>query len=650
MIREPLLLLCAAALALGQDVSRLPDWAREPAALALKEAPPAGAEAWVVLDRQEVVYQGGGEIRTRHFRLAKILAQKGLDEAELFLGSGGGQRRKVKSIRGWNLRPDGELVKLGRDDMAILDADGYRQTTTTTYKGAALARVVLGSLVAFEFEEIEKPFTGPVTWAWPLGGNPVRRWEVLWSSAKGGVEVQGLARRFKEWGVAAEPLPAGGFALSNLPAWPRKEAAAPSFGACAPFVEIRFADREAKDVPSLASWDTLASWYFRVFQPAVLPSGRPGAAGLQPVAALRRILEWMNRELVYHMVYLTSERSWVPLTGPEVVRRRSGDCKDHVAVLLGEGSAAGLEGFPALCSIGPDQVEPAALPSAAFNHAIAAFRLKASLGLPAEVETPAGRFLLVDSTDRFCPFGKLPDDHRGRSVLICTPQGGQWVAVPDAATEAPTLRVDLEGALDGAGDTRARIRLRETGNAWDLRLLALEHGAAPIKENLLRDRFDLPATGQITDLTLGDPLDLERPFEVSFTVTRAGGVSNQNGKVRIGRWGLPASPGAIQRAGTPRRLPVDLRWRAVLDYHAAWTFPEATTPALPELDARTPLADLRLRAATQGAKATLDVELSHKDARFGWERREEGVAAWRAYRSLLERLEDEGLLFRTGPR
>ena len=646
------LALCLLCLGLqAQDLSKLPEWAQEPAGQALREAAPPAADAWVLLQRQVYTYEGQGEYRLETFRLVKILGQRGLEKGSFAIESLGGKAHAVKTLKGWNLRPDGEVVKLSRQDVKVEDPDDYGEMTTTTVTGATLTRLAVGSLVAYQCEEIDRAPMGPVDDCYVLEHSPVRRWECRTDVRKPlfgqplPVDLRLEPRHLKAWGLTPETLPGGGVAFANLPALPRNEALHPPLARILPLVEVRFLDADLKEAPSCASWDALARWEAERWRPAMQPSGKLATQGLAPRQALQTILAWMNRELIYRKVYLSPARGWIPLACSEVVRRRDGDCKDHAACFLGEAAGAGLRGWPALCAIGPGTVEPDQPPYPVFNHVIAALRLEESLGLPAEVQTAQGRFLLVDTTDRFCPFGRLPDDHRGRRVMICTDQGALWADVPAQATLPPALGIELQGDLAAGGTAQARIRLRETANACSLRAIALYLGAAGLKEGPLRALFDLPPTGTVSDLKIGDPLDLEHPFEVSFTLTRTGGMAVIRGRAHLDPWGLPETPGAIQKPGVPRVYPVEYRQSDTLDYHATWTFPEPVTPRLPALEAETPFRSLRWKASAEGRTVTLDFHLGHKDALFEGDQREAGVAAWKKDRNLLDRLNDEGRSF-----
>jgi len=652
-MRPWLLLGCLLFLPLsGQDLSGLPEWARGPAAAAQAEAPPAGAGAWVLLKRYEVAYAGEGEMRIRSLRLVRILSERGLPEGTFSLQSLGGKAQEVRHLRGWNLRPDGELVRLSRDGIAVRDSDAGDDFSRNNVTIAEIARVAPGSLVAFESEEVARMPMGPCKGFYLPEDEPVRRFEVA-IARRGGffsdlreVEVRLRARHWQAWGLAQEALPDGGLAASSITAVPRDERFAPHLDNIWPSVELTFLDPNFAGAPSCRTWDTLASWMHDRYLPALKPSGRLPLKGLPPGDALAAAYRWMAKELVYKVVYLAPERGWLPEPGPEVVRKRYGDCKDHAACFLGEAAGLGFEPFPVLCRIGEGEIEAGQEPYPyVFNHVIAALRLKTSLGLAAEVTTPAGRFLLVDPTDRTCPFGLLPADHRGRRVLICTRQGAVWVTVPASATVPERLEVELTGTVSEGGAVRAKVRLRETGNAPGLRAHRLMAGLAALEPLLLSQGFRLPPAGRLSELASSDPLDLDHPFEVTFVLEHPNGATPRGTSLVLVGWGLPPAPGIIQKPGIPRRLPVAARESMVRSLRAAWTFPHPVRPALPERRSDSPFRTVAWRVLAEDRSVRVELDDEQKEARFDGEARAGAVAAWKKDRSLFQTLADQGLTF-----
>ncbi|MBL0313498.1 MAG: transglutaminase domain-containing protein [Holophagaceae bacterium] len=639
---------------LGQDLSKLPDWARIEAAAALKETPPQEANAWVLFMRHEVAYTGAGEVRKRTLRLVKVLTERGLGEGKFRLFSLGSRAEKIRSLKGWNLRPDGEVVQLSRKDVEVVDTDTHGTITTFYATEAEISRVAIGSLLAFESEEVCQAPMGPVDWVYLAEIEPVRRWEMTFGKKEGWftdlkeVEARIEPRHWEAWGIAQERLPGGAIAASGIAPLPKDEKAHPHLINVLPRVELRFLDPKLSTAPSCASWDSFASWIFEHYRPAMISSKTIPLAGQSPKDALRTIYNWMSKELVYKQVYLTPERGWLPETCPEVVRKRFGDCKDHATCFLGEASGVGFDPCPVLCRIidGVIEADQPVFPYV-FNHVIAAVRLKETLGLPAEVETSQGRFLLVDSTDRFCTFGFLPSDHRNRRVLICTPTGAVWATVPASATMEPGLSIDLEGQVEVNGSVKAQIRLRETGNAIHLRQLALEHSTQQLRQWVIQHGFRLPPTGTLTDLSMGDPLDLEHPFEVRFTLTHPTGSVLQGKYLELVDWGLPGIPSPIQKPGVVRKLAVEMRANDALSLRAKWTFPHPVQPLLPVVQTDSPFRALTWQVLVEGASVRIVLDERRKDVWFDSERKAEGVAAQKEDRIFLQNLHEQGLRFRT---
>ena len=141
-LRPLVLSLLLAPALVAQSLSKLPTWAREPAMAALDEPAPE-ADAWVLLDRTEFAYRGDGEIRKRHVRVVRVLTERGLDQG-LFVAHGLGWKTSVlKRLKGWNLRPDGELETLERDYTVTVAAGNRRADTLTV---GQLPRVAKGIL------------------------------------------------------------------------------------------------------------------------------------------------------------------------------------------------------------------------------------------------------------------------------------------------------------------------------------------------------------------------------------------------------------------------------------------------------------------------------------------------------------------------
>lgn len=659
MSRLLLVLSLAASLTASDYRSKLPTWASTAALAAQAEAPPADADAWVLLDRTEIAYAGDGEIRQRRYRLVQVLSERGRGQATFALRGLGGKASKVKNLKGWNLRPDGELVKLDQDEVVTIHDAGSAEFSTETLTGVTLDRVKTGSLVAFEsLETITSPL-GPVAREFILEPVPVRRWELEvakkdgWFTNLKAVAIAMERRHFLPWIAQFEEVAGARLALSNLPALPKDEGAHPDLGTILPSVQVRFLDPAFETAQMWNGWDGLAKWTHEAYRTRLVAQAIPELNGASGLDGLRSMAAWMGRSLTYKQVYLTPERGWLPERSDEVGRKRYGDCKDLSCFLIAGASALGFQGHPVLATISGPMVDPADAPFPRFNHVIAGIQLTKSLGLPAEVETPRGRFLLVDPTDPLTPLGFLNGAHRGRHVMICLESGAQWVRVPDTAIQPSRLALELEGEATAGGALTATLQIEETGNAWDLRNVAKTLGAKGVRDRLIRDLLELPPTGNLEVQSLGDPADLSKAFVVKAKVEHPQGFRLNGGERELVGWGVPGPRGVIQKLGVPRRYPIQSRGQTARTLRVRLKVPGRIQPVAAERSGDTPFAaySWQAKAEAEAGGSVLTVRFDHrwKDADFGFDQLEAGLQAWKKDRNQFKGFREEALAFKVLP-
>ncbi len=650
---RPLIAMCLFMGLAAQELRQLPDWAAKAAQSAAGEAEPPEADAWVLLDRTEMAYTGEGEVRTRRFRLVKVLSERGLGEAVYAIGSLGGRSSKVKQLKAWNLRPDGDLIKLDTDSAVILDDDRPSEISTSLLTTTKLPRVVTGSLLAFESLESTRHPMGPTAVAMPMQPHPVRRWE-LEVAASGGwftdlrhVVVRMDVRHLAPWVPSPEIIQGKSLKISGLPALPKAEGAGPSPRNTLPSVLVRFQDPEFHGGPPTDTWNTLAAGVDARYQERFQPSRVMDVSNQGVKEALLAIHAWMVRELTYKQVYITPERGWLPDPGPEVVRHRYGDCKDLTCCLLSEAKGMGLEVHPVMALIGHGFIEEDEEPSfTSFDHVISAIALKESLGFPAEVVTSGGRFLLVDPTSRFTPLGLLPAVHRNRRVMICTPRGAQWVRVPAAAVQVPVARITIEGEVDAGRSVVAQLSIEEVGESLGLRGAFATQGNKALQD-LLAQWLDLPPTASLVLQSQGDPWDLSNPFRVGATLRQPGALRREGQDDVLPAWGMPGVPPSIQSSHRVRRFPVESNRLGRLELQATYRLPYALRPVLPFLDITTAFRTLhwKAQAQVQGGLPVVQLHLdqSLEPAFFDASHRDKGVASWKEDRAQLLRIWNDGL-------
>lgn len=655
----PLTLLLLAPPALAQDFGKLPAWAAPEARAAAQEAPPAGSlDAWVLLDRTEIAYGGNNEIWRHHYRLVKVLGERGLGEAVYTIRGLGGKASRIKKLRGWNVRPDGDVTQLDEDEVVILEDAGEARFSRDTLTGARLARATKGSLIAFESLQVDVLPFGPIVSALPLESYPVRRWELTtgkregWFTKLDHIEVKVSPVRFG--GLVPPPQASQDqtLTLTNLAALPRDEDGVPPPIHFLPKVVVRFLDPRLTTAPVWDGWDRPAVWFHDRYQEKSKPVGVVKGGG-DPTTTLGTLLTWMGKELTYKQVYLTPDRGWMPEEAPETARKRYGDCKDLACFFNAEAQGLGLKAYPALARIVSGRIQDLTVVDSVFNHVISAVRLDRSLGLPSEVDTPKGRFLLVDATDPLTPLGLLPGGHAQGKVMICLPDGALWVDVPTAACPTPTLDLTLAGEVSPDGSLVGTLRLRETASAWGLRNTARSEGRQGIREFLMENVLNLPPNGTLEVVRHSEPFDHSGPFEVELKIVHPAALTSSGGERVLVTHGLNVIPPAIQKPGIPRQLPVERSARAHVTYRADIKVPQRLSPILPSKELRTPFREARWTAEAQplGTGCLLKLSLDHQAIPrfYPHAEREQGVLDWKKDRTAAKNLLEDGFAFKPVP-
>jgi Transglutaminase-like superfamily len=626
--------ILSASLSLSaQNIDGLPDWAQAPAQEGMRAKPPADADAWVLLERTEFAYTGSGDMRQHHYRLVRILTERGLGEGVYKIYGFGGKANRIKRLKGWNCRPDGEVTKLDQDNVVTMNLDRANELTTRTGTAAVLTRVVKGSLVAFESMEIQHLVVGLAASAFPMEEHPVRCWELELAKAGGWfsdlkeVQMHLETRHFRPWLGLDDFKEGTKLALRDVPPLPKDEGQTPAPEDVLPNVFLRFVDPGQTSLMGVDSWDAIARWEVARYLQSSPPLRLPGTESKPSLQELQRLKSWIARQITYKMVYLTPDRGWVPEVAEEVFRKRYGDCKDMASLFIAASRSAGFEAFPVLARIfegrisADDPVGPQA-----FNHVIAAVRLPASLGLPAEVETPRGRFLLVDPTDAFTSLGRMAEPHRGRRVMLCLPEGAQWVVVPTSAIVRPGLTTRLEGRLEADGRLKAHLTLQETGNSVGLRSTFAEGSEADRKRFLSR-LLEFPLDGRWSLNEASDPHDLENPMRLTLELDFPKALRHEGHERVFSTFLFPAAPAPIQRPGKPRRYPVEWASNYRMDLEARLELPEGLDvhPALSDYKEDNAFRVWNWRSNVSRGVWSFAFSQEGKDAAFGFDHREDGV-------------------------
>ncbi len=478
-----MLFLCPAAL-LAAD---LPDWA-EAAVQSVKGLEKPAKGDWIMLDETRISLRGDGRYRQKRRQVRWILDP---DQASgLYFINGDEASTKVKKLKGWH-RHGKKVDRLDKQDILTFGLSSFSQLNKGTMTAGMFEDVDVDSIVAFESDElIDSKFS-----RYPLslfGRGLIHRLVFeLDDKDRGSAYLQPIG--FEGWKLQVQQSQ-DRIEIQHLPSLDLGAHVAPFLDAY-PYVLVGFSKARSDD--PLDSWDAFARWYYRTFRAAAAPKGWKEAGGASDLQTLHAAVKAMQDKLVYRQVYLSADRDYSPLAAEIVERAAAGDCKDLSAYLAVKLNDLAIEVLPVICTVmnGP-RLSAAATPQPTFNHAIAAIRLKQSLGLGAEVQVGQNLYLLFDPTVTGVPLGLLPAAHARRQVMICAADKSHWVAVPDKAIFAGGVKVALTGVLERNGTLSGRLVLSEKGDEWGL-ASAKRSGNMRALLNLARAQVGLPGQADL---------------------------------------------------------------------------------------------------------------------------------------------------------
>lgn len=213
-------------------------------------------------------------------------------------------------------------------------------------------------------------------------------------------------------------------------------------------------------------------------------------------AQIDALYRWVAQNIRYVSVII-DRSGLIPNTTADILRRRYGDCKDHVTLLGALLRARGIDSSPALINLGASYVLTGPAAISPLNHVI--------LYVPDED-------LYLDSTASSARPGDLYIGIAGKPVILTAL--GRLARTPDLSPDRNRKETDIDLAVDKEGHIHGRSVERFKGDAeTGLREWGISAQSSSMEKNV---RSILAAHGEIGKgrYSMSDPYDLSRPFEV----------------------------------------------------------------------------------------------------------------------------------------
>jgi len=480
MIKRCAVLLTFLFAAPAAALATVPDWLKAAAAETLPKYPEETI-AVILLDEQVTTVKSADQIETTYRRAVRILRPQGKERYGTVAVSFSSDNR-LTYLKAWCIPATGDSYEMKEKDAVETSAFKEELYSDVRFKLIAIPAAGPGSVVGYEYTQKNRPYFLQDEWRFQER-IPVRLSRFV-------LRLPSSWEYSAKWAnyAAAEPVSQNKDAVTwearDVPAI-EKEPDMPPFRAIVARMGVQFFAPSAEGKAAGATWRSVAARDAQLVGERWTPTP-PIQAKVQELAAgkatilekVRVLAEFAQRDIRYVAIEV-GIGGFQPHLADEVFSHRYGDCKDKATLLRSMLKVIGVDSNYVLVHTERGVVQPDFPTSLTFNHVILAIRL------PAEVDDPTlratlspeklGRLLIFDPTNRYVPFGQIPEYEQDNYGLLLTSDSGELLHLPLAApvvnrlmrTAKLTLKPDgtLVGQVDemrqGAPAAIERERLLE---------------------------------------------------------------------------------------------------------------------------------------------------------------------------------------------
>ena len=463
-------------------------------ALAVKPADHPEESSVLLLDDGIVVQQSDGTGSVTYRQVAQILNRDGIDGwAEETFGYDG-RRQSFRLNWAKVVRPDGTVVSAEPIHQSVSDVPVPEQSPVYTDMKrvrVSLGGVAPGTIVDYSYTiETIKPVMPRdffANWRINTGGTVMRSRYIVdvpegydLRSAEHHLEVvprvtHANGRVVREWSTA------------NLK-----------------YIEPEmFAEADSADFLQWFSnsgpdtWADVGHWYaglakgrYAVDDSVMQAAQEATADAKTPEERIEALYRWIGQDFRYISISL-GDGGYQPRMPAEVVRTRSGDCKDKATLFVAIARKMGFEAYPVLLNSG-GEVEKSVPSVRQFDHEIAALRRN-------------GKWTFLDLTAELVPFGQISPSYQGGFGLVVFDDGSVEQVTFPKTTAADNVRSStLTGEMHPDGSFTGWYTEEDLGNLQYRLRSALAQQFSEKELERLRDAL----AGSVINGATGDSLSI----------------------------------------------------------------------------------------------------------------------------------------------
>ena len=450
----------------GIAQAEVPDWLRSLA----KQPPKTYADdvnAVILLDDNVTFVKENGDLVRRGRRVLRILRPEGRNAASFAVEYNGDS--KVNYLRGWSITGKGQEYETKSGDISEHSISTYEVYSDAKIKALHVPGADVGTVVGFEYEQMEHPYVFHDTWIFQES-EPVERSHYELHLAAGWRFNSNWMNHKEE-----KPTEENGtlqWQINDIPRIENEPRRPPARGLAGGVVFSFFNDK----VPSKSyrSWSDLGSWFtqlssnVRDASPALSQKVQELAPANLPLMQRVKALASFAQHDVRYVAIEVGVGGYRPHNAADIFNHRYGDCKDKATVLSAMLAQIGVKSYYIIVNATRGVVTRDSPPSpGGFNHMILAIALPEasySKAMPALFEHPTlGHLLIFDPTNDFVPFGQIPPYEQDNYGLLVGEKGGELIHMPLSAPEANGVIRNARLKLLPDGTLQGEIEEKYTG-------------------------------------------------------------------------------------------------------------------------------------------------------------------------------------------
>ena len=520
-------LLLGFALPATAKTDSVPDWVRTAAAETVPHYAPE-TNAVVLLDETTYTVAPNGQAVEHCRHVVKILRPQGRNEATIRVGFD--KDTKILSMGVWSIGADGHEYAMKDKDMSDEGYDdGGIAFEDDRYRVAHAPAGDPGSVIAYEYEQRNRPFLTEKTWffqgelprlntSFTLQLPPGYTYGTVWAHHE---PAQAADLEGHGWRWEMKEVP--GIDLQRVPLSPAPESLASR-------MTVHYAG-PGLPASTDGTWKSVGQWYDALFRPRIVATPELTAKAQELTAGksdffekTQAIAEFVQKQVRYVAIEV-GIGGYQPHAAGDIFHNRYGDCKDKAALVATMLSTVGTHAAAVVVDSDRGVVNPDA-PSIVSDHVITAIEVPKGYNSPrlhSVVTAQTGRqYLIFDPTWDQTPFGQLEHELQGSYGILVEGADSQLIQLPLLDPALNFIHRTAMFQLDADGVLKGTVTEKRFGDVSETRREVYAKGDAKEQTEFLDHSLENDFTAfTATGVKVENVDSLNQDFTLSYSLSAA---------------------------------------------------------------------------------------------------------------------------------